>query len=159
MARLAFEFLGKAEVGDLGRAVTTHQDIGRLEIAVDNPFGVGGIDSPGETFDQLNCIPRGLGRAVDHDVERCSVNELERQKRKPVALAEIVDLDDIRVLERGHGPGLGLKPHQLLRRGVIAGQDHLHGHEAIEGLLPSFVDNSRCAAAQLVEQFVTSDGW
>ena len=78
MARLAFEFLGKAEVGDLGRAVTTHQDIGRLEIAVNNPFGVGGIDSPGETLNQLNCIPRGLGGAVDRDVERRSVDELER---------------------------------------------------------------------------------
>jgi hypothetical protein len=45
------EFLGQAEVGDLGRAVVEQQDIGRLEIAVNDALLMGRVHAAGQRFD------------------------------------------------------------------------------------------------------------
>ena len=46
-AQAAFELLGQAEVGDFGRVGAAEQNVGRLEIAVQNAVLMGELDPPG----------------------------------------------------------------------------------------------------------------
>jgi hypothetical protein len=46
-------------------------------------------------------------------------------------LADLEDLDDMRVLQAGDGFGFGAEACQLVGLGVFAGQNHLEGDKAI----------------------------
>ena len=71
-----------------------------------------------------------------------------------VELADVVDVDDVRVPQPGGGLRFGLKAADQLGRSQMAGQDHLDGHRAVEPLLPGLVDHAHAAAADLADQLV-----
>src|SRR5262249_60804925 len=52
---VAAEALGQSEVGDLGPAVGVEQDVGRLEVAVDDAGLVGGVGGAGQRLGQFGC--------------------------------------------------------------------------------------------------------
>ena len=68
-----------------------------------------------------------------------------------------IDLDDVRVLQPGDRLGLGQEADGGLGPGVVAGQDHLEGDDAVEPELPGLVDDAHAAAAQLPEDLVAGD--
>ena len=45
----------------------------------------------------------------------------------------------------------------MLGRGQVAGQDHLHRHQAVESLLPRLVDHAHPAAPDLLEQLILAE--
>ena len=69
--------LGQAEVGDLGHAVRGEQDVGRLEVAVDDPGLVGDVDGPGQGGQQLGGRPARLGVAAQPIVQAPAVEQLQ----------------------------------------------------------------------------------
>src|SRR5437763_1334845 len=62
---LAVAALGEAEVGDLGRALRREQDVGGLEIAVDDALVVGSLHGAGDLFEKGGSLLRRLRLAVD----------------------------------------------------------------------------------------------
>ena len=54
-------------------------------------------------------------------VEAEAVDVFEREIGEAVQLADVVDLDDVRVLEPGDGFSLGMEAGQLRRPGMGAG--------------------------------------
>ena len=91
-----------------------------------------------------------LGQALALDV-------LHRKIVLAVVLAHVVDLRDIGVPHVGGGPGLHLEAADVLGRGQVRGEDHFHGHDAVQGLLPRLVDHSHPATADLRQQFVGAE--
>ena len=71
--------------------------------------------------------PRRPGRAVEPLVQAAAVDELQREVRQAVGLADLVDLHDVGVLQAGDGLRLGQEAGGGLGVGVGAGQDHLQG--------------------------------
>ena len=117
-SRVGVEELGQAEVADLGDAVGGQEDVAGLEVAVDDPGLVGGVDGAGEGLDQRGGLARGHGLLGQPLGEAAAFGEFEREIRPIVVLADGVDGDDVRMTEPGDGVGLGLEPVELIRGGV-----------------------------------------
>ena len=133
------------------------QDVRGLQVAVDDVLLVGEVHRPGQRFHQFGRRARRLRMPIDERVERAAVHEFEREVRQPVVLADLVDLDDVRVLQPGDGPGFLIEAGELLRAGVPAGENHLEGDEPIQPRLPGLVDDAHAAAAQLREDLVAGN--
>jgi hypothetical protein len=146
------------EVGDLGGAVLGQQDVAGLEVAVDDAALVGRVHGPGQPLDQLRRPLRRPGRTVELAREAAAGDELQREVRPAVLLADLVDLYDVRVLQGGDRLGLAAETGQFFRTGVAAGQDHLQGYEPLELQVSSLVDHTHTATAQLAENLVAGDG-
>ena len=89
--------------------------------------------------------------------EAAALDVLEREVGQAVVLADLVDLDDVRVLDRGDGPGLGLEPDEVPGLRTGPGPDHLQGDEPVEPRLPRLVDDPHAAPAQHLQDLVAGD--
>ena len=98
-----------------------------------------------------------IGPCGDPLGQALAVDVLHRKEVLAVELADVVDVDDVRVAEPGGGLRLGLEAADQLGRGQVAGQDHLHGHGAVEALLPGLVDHAHPAPADLADQLVRAE--
>ena len=76
------EPLRQAEVGDLRRAVGVEEDVGRLQVAVDDPDVVDRADAAGEAGHELGGLPGRHRRPVEALGERAAVEHLEREIRE-----------------------------------------------------------------------------
>ena len=83
--------LGQAEVGDFGRPSAGEQDVRRLEVAVDDAGAVGGVDGPGQRLDQPGGLGRGGSGPPPAVGQRAAGDELQREERATVVLADLVD--------------------------------------------------------------------
>ena len=112
LIRVVPDAFGQAEVGDLGTTVGGQEDVGRLEVAVDDPLHMGGVDGAGEDADGPRGLSDVLRPAIDVGGETASVDEFEGEVREAADLADVVDLDDVGVLEAGEGLGLLVEPRK-----------------------------------------------
>ncbi len=120
---------GDAEVGEAGGAVLADEDVGRLDVAVDDARAVRGLDRTGQLYAgpqhlfDGEPLPLGPGREVGRRV--VLHDEVGAAVGKRLA-AE--DLDDVGVVgELGHGVGLVDELPQD-RRGEALALEDLDGH-------------------------------
>ena len=118
---------------------------------------VGESDRAGELLDEPGRVPGRPGRPVEPVGEAATADEFQFQVRQPVGLADLEDLDDVRVPHPGRRPGLGQEPGEPVRSDVGAAQDHLQGDRTVERLVPGLVDDPHPAAAQHAEDLVPRD--
>ena len=71
-----------------------------------------------------------------------------RDEADVIDMAERVDLDDVRVVQLGHRPRLGLEPLQIRRLGEEVGAEDLEGHRPVQAELPRQVDIPHPPASQ-----------
>ena len=149
--------LGEAEVRDLGRLLPGQQDIGRLEVTVDDLQPVGLGHPQGQGSDQPRRPLRRPGRPVEAAVEAAAGHELQLDEREAIRLTDVEDLDDVGMLEPGDGLGLAEESPDRVRVGMRAGQDHLDGAGAIEQDIAGMIDDAHPSAAQLAQDLVPGD--
>ena len=95
---------------------------------MDDPGLVGGVDGPGQRHHQLGGLPARLRRAGQAVVEAAALEQLQRDERQAVRLADLVDLDDVGMPEPGDRLGLDAEAGQVLgprlaaRRGSSSGR-------------------------------------
>ena len=154
-ARVLIERLGQSEVRDLGDAVRSHQDVGRLEVAVNDPLAVRLLNRSREDFDQLGGPERRPWVAVDLRVEVAALDVFELDVGTVLVVADRIDLDHVRVAQPGDRLGLGQESGHGIRVGQLAGQDHLHGDDPIETEFARLVDDPHPPSPQLAQEFVT----
>ena len=99
---------GQAEVGDLDALdAVLQQDVGRLDVAVDQPLPVrrrqplGGLQA-----DAQDLLQRQRPGAVELLLQREAVDELHDQVGDRAGVLDGVDGDDVVVGDGGGGPGL-----------------------------------------------------
>ncbi len=128
LVRVVAEAFGQAEVGDLGTAVGGHEDVGRLEVAVDYPLDVGSVDGAGEDADGPRGLSDVLRPAVNLEGEAATVDEFETEVGEAACLADVVDpgtmLGVLEGLATAWASCRGTSPGRGGRRGR-PGQDHL----------------------------------
>ena len=138
----------------LGCAVECQQNVGRLQVAVDDAPRVGLGHRATERHHHRRRRSRWLRLAVDELGEAAPGDEFQGEVRQAVVVAVLVDLDDPRVLDLGDGAGLDVEPGDLVVRGVRPGQDHLQGDQAIEPDVPGLVDDAHAAPADFRDDLV-----
>ena len=96
----AYGYLCQAEVQNLGMATPGHEDIRGLDVAMDNSFGVGGIETVGDFNGQVQdeaCLQR---RTRDAMLQRHSIQKFHGNECLPVLIVNFVDRADIRMVQR-----------------------------------------------------------
>ena len=164
-AALAIRRPGQAEVADLrhrtrhraGRlliGVRLHQDVGRLQVAMDDALPMRHVDRAGQRLDQPRRLPGRPGVAADPVGQGPAADPLHRQEGVAVMDPHLVDLHDVGVLDAGGQLRLAAEPLPLGFRREAAGQDHLQGHQPPEAAMPGLVDHPHPAPSDLAEDGV-----
>ena len=129
----AVEALGDPEVGQQDPAVGGDEDVARLDVAVDEAGVVGGVerrrDARADVDRQLGAQP---GLHVEQLAQALAVDELHDDGLAALVLEDVVDGDDVRVGQPGHGDGLTAETLGDDRVGGQARLEPLEGDLAIE---------------------------
>ena len=144
---------GQAEVADLRLPVGGQQDVGGLQVAVDDPEAVGLGDGPRHRLDQPGGLGGGPRGPVGGVGEAAAGQVFQLEEGDPGHLADAIDLDDVGVPEPGDRLGLGAEPRGG-RRAAVPGRERLEGARAIQGDVAGEVDDPHPAAAEFAEHLV-----
>ena len=145
---------GDPEVTDLGTA-GVEEDVGRLDVAMDDPGPVRGRQRPGELGTELGGTLRRHGSPLaDGAGEGWSVDVLHDQPRQAVVVDDVVDGDDVGVVQRGGAARL--LPGRPTLCPVLTGEavDLLEGHLAVEHPVAGEPDGARPATPDRSQELV-----
>ena len=144
---------GDAEVGQRGLPVGGDEHVLRLDVAVQDPGAVRGLQRARQLAAGVEHLGDGhRAVALDPVGERAAGAELHRQPR-PVARgrAGVVDGDDVRVrADPAGGHALGAEPAQDALVEAVEGED-LQRHGAVEPLVVGAVHDREAAAGELLD--------
>ena len=149
--------LGEAEVQDLRLAPRVHEDVGGLEVPVDDPLRVRRLERVRDLDPHLQQRPELERPSPDPLAQRLALEQLHRDEVLALVLVDLVDGADAGVVEGGGGAGLAL---EALERGRVP--RHLRGQElerdvAAELRVLGLVDDAHAAAAELRRDPVVRD--
>ena len=142
--------LGEPEVGQVGVVVGAEQDVGGLDVAVDDAARVRRVERAGHLGDDVRRAGRVAGGA--RRARACAGRRLDvahRDVERPVvALARVVDRDDVGVVDRRRGARLA--DEAIAEVGVLGELrgDELQRDRAIEVELERSIDHPHAAAAR-----------
>ena len=144
---------GQAEVGHLHLAAGGEHDVLRLDVAVDHAL-LGRLGQRGRHLPHDRQGVGQIGRAVPGDVvaQVLALHVLLGDVVQLIDAADLVNLHDVGVDQRGGGLGLQLEPLQI---GAIAGQfrlEDLHRHPPLQTLLLGQIDLGHRPASQPPQQ-------
>ena len=91
------------------------KDVSGLDISMDNPFAVSGVQGIRNVNGQRQ-QPLGVDGNATNSVLQCATfHVLHGDERLSVFVANVVDGTDVRMVQCGGGPGLSLEPGQGVR--------------------------------------------
>ena len=153
----------EAEVAEVDLVVGAEQDVGGLDVAVDEPGIVRGVERVGHMgHDRRRVLRRERPGGGDPLAQIVAVDEPHGDVRPSVALAVVVDRDDVGVLDRRRGTRLA---QEALANAWIAeqpGRDDLQRDGTVETQLRGLVDDAHTAATGDAFHPVTGElrgGW
>jgi hypothetical protein len=133
-------------VGDPWAAILIEQDIGRLQVAVNDVAPVGILDGLSDLHHQLGGFSCGQGAVAQAMRKALSFDEPHAEVMLALVLAHLEDRHDVRMVEVRRRLGLGVETLDVGLVGELAGQDHLEGHGAVEADLAGKEDDAHAAA-------------
>ena len=141
------------EVEDFDDAVLAHHHVLGLHVAVDDAGCVRGVEGARGGEEPRELARPGWLRRADVRAERLAGDVFHRDERQLVHLAEIVDGDLVRVLERGGGARLAKHPRDRFAAGgavdLAVEEEHLERDPALEPRVEGAVDLAHSALAEL----------
>jgi len=154
------ERTGDAEVGELHLPVRPAEDVLRLDVAVHELLGVSGFERRAELDpDRDHFRRRQLPPAPELVGERAALHVLHHDVEAPLAVPDVIDLDDVRVHEPGREPRLAQEAvAKRLVPGEVLGQ-HLERDRPVELPISGEIDGCHAAAAERpLDQKALGDG-
>jgi hypothetical protein len=138
-----------AEVGHHGPALFVEQDVGRLDVAVDQAAAVSVVHGLGHLGDEPRCFRAGEASLFEPRPQILGGEELRDHVTQAVGgAANVVDRDDAGVVQRRQHARLGQEGLDVGRcRDAVAVRD-LDGHVAIEVVVVGLVDHAEGAGAK-----------
>ncbi len=146
---------GEAEVHQDRAARAVDHDVARLEVAVDDPALVDGLEAGAHLPAEGDGLPgREVADGLDQVVERLALDELHADVEGAVHLAEVVDAADV-----GMGDGLSqgqFAPEPLARQALAGGGRpyELERHRLAELAVDRLVDVPHAPGADLLDDRV-----
>jgi hypothetical protein len=124
---------------------------------VNDPFAVCDVDGTGEGLEERGGLSRTPGLAVQSVRQAAALDPFHGQEGVALVAADLVDLDDIRVLHPRRQLRLQPEPPLLGGRGELAGQDHLQGCQPVEAQVPRLVHDPHASPTDLAQDLVVPD--
>ena len=138
--------VGHAEVGQLGPTARGEQDVGGLDIPVNDAFEVDAVQSGGDALDDACHSGRGQWPTRLDQLGQGPARHIFHDKGRGIALIEPVQGDDIGVAEAGHDGGLA--PEAVGGDRVSRPTLHLDDDRAAVDAVPALVDGPDGAATE-----------
>src|SRR2546426_538582 len=110
------------------------------------------LDGFGDELDVTGTAVGGQWLVVGELGEVWSVHEIHRQVMLALVYTDLVNGDNVRVLQGGCRRGFGAEALDGILASEMAGQNQLHRYEAVQALLPRFIDNAHAAPRDLLQQ-------
>ena len=127
------------EVQKLHAAVSGHEDVVGLQIAVDDSLRVGGREGLRDLDRVLDRLADGKGAGLELVAQRRALQQLRHRIGGSILPADVEERQDVRMIQRRNGPRLALEPGKRLGiRGHLPWQ-HLDRDVASEARVPGAV--------------------
>ena len=159
---IGVEGFGEAEVDDLGDGEAFDgfdEDVGGLDIAVDDALLVGVVDGLADGDEEFDALAGGEVVAFGVGGDGESVDELHDEEGEALGGgAGVEDLSDVGVVHEGEGAAFGVEAGDD-GFGAHAGFDDFEGDVAADGFgLCGEIDGAHAAFAEDALDFVVADG-
>jgi hypothetical protein len=149
----------QAEIEQLGLAVPGDENIGRLDVAVDDAFGMGSVECVGNLDAEFQHEVDGQRFAVDAVFEGLALEIFHGQKRAAIFFADVVDGADVGVVQGRGGTGFAAEPIQNGEMAADLIGQKLERNETAEARVLGFVDHAHSPAAQLFDDSIMGDAF
>ena len=142
--------LRQSEIQNLGVSALGDEDVGGLDVAVDDALRMRGVERVGDLDAQIEHRFDLQRLARDAVPQRLPLQKLHRDEGLPSDLVNFVDRADVRVVQSGRSLGLALEAAERLRVvGDFVGKK-LQGDVATELEVLGLVHHTHPAAADLL---------
>ena len=149
---------GQAEVENLGVSALGDENVGGLDVAMDDAFAVRGIERVGDFDGQAEQDVHFERTAGDAMLQGQAVQILHGDEGLAIFLADVVNGADVGMVQRGSGLGLAAETLQSLAVLGDVFREEFQGDEAIEAGVFGLVNDTHAATTQLFDDAVVRDG-
>ena len=149
----------QAKVEQLCLSAIGDENIGRLDVAMNDFFGMSRIECIGNLRPQIEHLIDFHRLSVDRVLERLSLHHLHRDERTPFVLADFVDGADVGMVEGGGGLCFALESFQRLSGCNQFLRKELQGDMAFEAQILRLIHHAHSAAAKLFQDPVMRNGF
>ena len=134
------------------------QDVERVDVAVDQPFAMGVLQSLGDLPDQSH-RSRWWHRASlgDQGRDRLTLDVLHHQEESALGFAEVVDAHQVFMLQLGADSCFALKSRDRSRATHPFGREDLQRHKPVEPCVPCQVDPPHSTLTEHIQEHITID--
>ncbi len=149
---------GQAKIAQVGPPSGIEQDIGRFDVAVDQPVPVGAIERVGNGDSDPHRLPEVKRLALDAQLQIAAANPLGDDVAAPVGSPPgVVDRNHSRVVEPRQGSRFGEEGRHAFRLGVRRNLRDLHGHIPGKLAVPGQVNAAESAFTEQVPNTIAAD--
>src|SRR5262249_39790521 len=148
------------EVGQLwcrASLVDRQQDVGRLEVAVDDAVLMGMLHRLGHTLHDLRRLPRQQRPVTQPLLQAAARHQRHREEMLAIDRADLEDRYDSWRVQAGSGPGLTKEALDGAGGGELPGDDGLDSDGALESELMSTVDDAHAATGDRFQQLIVAE--
>jgi hypothetical protein len=140
---------GQPEIRHIGLAVGVQQDVAGLDVPVDQPLAMSGVQRPGHHRHQFHGFRHGRPVVLDPLRQRAAFDVLRHDEKGAIlGAAHVMHGNDMRVVEAGDGAGFGQVGFGVFGPGNKSGVRHLDGDRPLQLLVVGQVDDTEAASAQ-----------
>ena len=151
------ELTREAEVGDAWFALFIDEDVGGLEIAMEDALLMGVVNGLGNFPDERGSLREGKGACAEGISETFAFDEFHGEEVVAVFPADFVNGNDVGMAEARDGLGLNFEAADFLLGSERASEDDFEGNDAVEAFLAGLVNDAHAALADDFEDFVAGE--
>ena len=146
--------LGQAEVEHLDAIAMGDEQVGRLDVPVDDAAAVRRVERLGDLPGEVQHARGGQRPFFDQLLDGAPLEQLHHDERLAVVFAELVNRADVRVLQRRRQAGLALESGQPLGGRDRLGAQQLDGDFAAKLEVFGAIDHAHATFAEGVQQAI-----
>ena len=151
------DLLRQAEVQDFDAPLASDEDVLRLQVAVNDPFLVGGGETLRYLYREIRCLARTEFAPLEMLAQRPALQELGHRVRRSLVRSEVVDRQDVRMGKRRDRFRLALETRERARVGGHRLRKDLDGDVAVESAVARAINLSHASGAQRRQDLVGTE--